>query len=323
MRCRLCNLFLLLGLAVAPVQAEESNWLAVTVDNDILVGNDNGYTNGIFVSWFDVGTQNDRFMPDWLAVPLSWSLDMESAKTTLQAYTVGQIMITPDDITIEDPPIDEIPYSGSLLLNYTFITMEEAHADSVATVIGIVGPSSGAEATQKWVHDLVDADEPNGWDTQLEDEIVFQLSRGRLWRTWSASDDRMDLLVLGEAGVGTLSSFVASGMLFRYGNDLSRTFATPLLINNRSANPAAIEGGWYLFAGVRLEYVFNLIYTDGNTYIDSRSIEYDRSQVGITAGLAYSWKNVSVTFALYDSNLSDDLARDITRFGTLTIGWRH
>jgi hypothetical protein len=310
-------------LAVAAVQAEESEWLAVTVDNDILVGNDNGYTNGIFVSWFDVGNQNDRFTPGWLAAPLMWSMDVESARTTLQAYTLGQIMITPDDITIEDPPIDEIPYSGSLLLNYTFITMEEAHADSVGTVIGIVGPTSGAEATQKWVHDLVDADEPNGWDTQLEDEVVFQLSRGRLWRTWSAPDDRMDLLVLGEAGVGTLSSFVASGMLFRYGNELSRTFATPLLINNRSANPAAIEGGWYLFAGVRFEYVFNLIYTDGNTYRDSRSIEYDQSQVGITAGLAYSWKNVSVTFAIYDSNLSDDLARDTTRFGTLTIGWRH
>lgn len=323
MHCRLCNLFFLLGLAVAPVQAKESNWLAVTVDNDILVGNDNGYTNGFFISWFKAGDQNDRFTPDWLAVPLSWSVDAEGAKATLQAYTLGQIMVTPEDITIESPPIDDLPYSGSLLLTYSFITIAEAHADSVGTVIGVVGPSSGGETTQKWFHEQFDADEPEGWDTQLDDEIVFQLSRGRLWRTWTASDDHMDLLFLGEAGVGTLSSFVASGMLFRYGRDLSRTFATPLLINNRSANPVAIEGGWYLFAGLRFEYVFNLIYTDGNTYRDSRSIEYDQSQLGITAGLAYSWDNVSVTFAVYDSNLSDDLSGDISRFGTFTIGWRH
>ena len=312
----------MLALPVAPVQAEVSNWLAATIDNDKFVGNDNGYTNGIFFSWFDVGDQNDRFMPDWLAAPLSWSVDMESAQATLQAYTLGQIMVTPDDITIENPPINELPYSGSLLFNYTFITMAEGHADSVGTTIGVVGPSSRAEQTQKWFHDLIGVDEPRGWDTQLDDEIVIQLTRGRLWRTWGAADDRMDLLALGEAGFGNLSSFVAGGMLFRFGSGLSSTFATPLLISSRSANPAAIEGGWYLFAGVRFEYVFNLIYTDGNTYRDSRSIEYDHSQVGITAGLAYSWKNVSVTFALYDSNLSDDITRDVTRFGTLTIGWR-
>ncbi|MCW9014656.1 MAG: lipid A deacylase LpxR family protein [Gammaproteobacteria bacterium] len=320
---RLCYLLALLGIAVAPLKADESNWFAVTIDNDLLVGNDDGYTNGIYFSWFEVGDQNERHLPHWLAAPLSWSLDMESVKTSLQAYSVGQTMVTPEDITIENPPINEIPYSGALLFNYTYIAVEEAHADSVGTVIGVVGPSSGAEATQTWFHDLIGANEPEGWDTQLQDEIVFQLSRARLWRSWSASDDRMDLLVLGDAGLGTLSSYVASAMLFRFGDDLHRTFATPLLINTRSANPAAIEGGWYLFAGVRFEYVFNAIYIDGNTFRDSRSIDYDQSQIGLTTGLAYSWENVSITFALYESNISDEATRDITRFGTLTIGWRY
>ena len=323
MFCRLCCLFALLGLAVAPLTAEESKWFAVTVDNDLLVGNDNGYTNGLYFSWFKVGDQNDRQKPHWLAAPLSWSLDVESAKTSLQVYSVGQTMVTPEDITIENPPINDIPYAGALLFSYTYIAVEDTHTDSVGTVIGIVGPSSGAEATQKGVHDLIGADDPLGWDTQLKDEIVFQVSRARLWRTWRASDDRMDLLLIGDAGLGTLSSYVASAMLFRLGDDLGRTFTTPLLINTRSANPAAIKGGWYLFAGVRLEYIFNAIYTDGNTYSDSRSIDYDQSQIGLTTGLAYSWENVSITFALYESNISDETTRDITRFGTLTYGWQY
>jgi len=307
---------------VAPAKAENSQWLAVTIDNDILLGNDNGYTNGIYFSWFKVNDQNESAKPDWLTAPLSWSVNIESAKNTLQVYSLGQIMVTPEDITIENPPINDLPYSGTLLFNSTFITMEDSHADSIGTVIGIVGPSSGAENTQKWVHDLVGADEPQGWDTQLEDELVFQFSRARLWKTWSRSDDRMDLLVLAEAGLGTLSSYVASAMLFRFGNDLSRTFATPLLINTRSANPAAINGAWYLFTGVRFEYVFNAIYIDGNTYRDSRSIDYDQSQIGLTAGLAYSWENTSITVALYDSNITDELSSEFTQFGTLTFGWR-
>ncbi len=319
---RIRYLLTLLGLIVTPVLAEESNWLAVTLDNDILLGNDNGYTNGIYFSWFEVDDQNESSHPDWLTAPLSWSVNVESAKNTLQVYSLGQVMVTPEDITLENPPVNDLPYSGTLLFNSTFITIEASHADAIATVIGIVGPSSGAEETQKWVHDLVGADEPQGWDTQLEDEIIFQFLRGRLWRTWSRPDDRMDFLVLAEAGLGTLSSFAASAMLYRFGSDLSSTFATPLLINTRSANPAAINGAWYFFAGVRFEYVFNAIYVDGNTYRESRSIDYDHSQIGVTTGLAYSWDNTSITVALYDSNISDDLSGEFTQFGTLTFGWR-
>lgn len=323
MFCRKCFLFTLLVLTAAPLQAEESSWFAATLDNDLLVGNDSGYTNGMYFSWFEVSDQNEHHMPHWLAAPLSWSLNMEGVRTSLQVYNVGQTMVTPEDITIETPALNEIPYSGALLFNYTYIAIKEAFADSAGAVIGVVGPTSGAEATQTWVHNLTGSIEPEGWDTQLQDEIVFQFSRGRLWRSWSAADDRKDLLVLGDVGVGTLSSYVASAMLFRYGSDLRRTFATPLLINTRSANPAAINGGWYLFAGMRFEYIFNAIYTDGNTYRESRSIDYDHSQIGLTTGLAYSWENVSITIALYESNISDEATRDVTRFGTLTIGWQY
>jgi hypothetical protein len=148
-------------------------------------------------------------------------------------------------------------------------------------------------------------------------------SRGRVWRTWRTPDDEMDLLLLGEAGLGTLGSFVASGVLARYGRDLTTTFATPLLINTRSANPAAINNGWYVYAGLRMEYVFNQIFTDGNTFRESRSIDYEKSQLGLTAGLAYSWDDVSVTFALYESNILDESIRKLTRFGTFTFGWRY
>ncbi len=322
MRFLRCLLFVFLGLEVTLVQADNSKWLAVTIDNDIFLGNDNGYTNGIYFSRFEVGDQNDQLTPDWLVTPLAWSADMEGPVRTLQAYSLGQIMLTPEDITIDDPPLEDLPYSGTLFFNSTFITMNESYADSVGTVIGIVGPSSGAEATQKWVHEVVGADEPLGWDTQLEDELVFQFLRGRLWRSWRRLDDRMDFLFLAEGGFGTLSSFAAGGMLFRFGSELSSTFATPLLINTRSANPAAISGGWYLYAGARMEYVFNQIFTDGNTYRDSRSIEFDQSQIGLTTGVAYSWQQASITIALFDSNVTDKAARDVNQFGTLTFGWR-
>ncbi len=318
----IAGLALLTSFLITPVLAEESIWFAATIDNDIFIGQDNGYTNGIYFSWFELVQKPQQTKPNWLVKPLLWSVDLADSNATLETYSLGQVMVTPQDITIEDPPRNDIPYSGSLLFNYSLISMKASTADSIGTVVGIVGPSSGAEETQKWVHELVGADEPRGWDTQLQDEVVFQFYRSRLWKSWSNQNDTMDLLVLASAGLGTISSFTAAAALFRFGSELSNTFATPLLISTRAANPAAIGGGWYAYAGLRVETIFNTIYADGNTFQDSRSIDYDRTQVGLTAGLAYSWKNTSVTFALFDSNAADESVSDYSQFGTLTVGWR-
>ena len=323
MLCRLLLLYSLIGLTAASAQAEEANWFAVTVDNDIFLGNDNWYTNGIYASWVNTANQNDLHQPGLMTIPINWSLDIEGAQLTLQAYTLGQIMVTPEDIRIINPPLTDMPYSGTLLFHSTFIAVQESHADAAGTAIGIVGPASGAERSQKRVHVIVGADEPKGWDSQLGDEIIFQVNRARLWRAWYSKDDRSDFLVLADIGAGTLSSYLASAMLVRFGRGLFNTFETPLLINTRSANPAAVNGAWYAFAGARFEYVFNNIFGDGNTFKDSRSIDFDHSQIGLTAGLALSWKQLSITLALYESNITDSSAGDFTRFGTLTLGWQY
>lgn len=303
--------------------AEEANWLAVTLDNDIFVGNDNGYTNGIYFSSLTVWDEQFPKSRNWLLAPIAWSLSSKSPKQILRSYTLGQTMVTPEEITDEIPDSNDIPYSGLLSFSHTHIETGISQADSLGVVIGVVGPASEADQTQKWVHEQIGADEPKGWDTQLDNELVFQFSRGRLWRVWSAPTDRVDLLVLGEAGIGTLSSFLASAALVRFGSELANTFETPLLITTRSANPAAIEGDWYTYVGLRAEYVANQIFTDGNTYKDSRSIDYDSTQIGWTAGLALSWQKASITFALYDSNVTDDINGKYTRFGALTFGWRY
>ena len=32
----------------------EVDWVSVATDNDAFIGNDNGYTNGLFVSWYEI-----------------------------------------------------------------------------------------------------------------------------------------------------------------------------------------------------------------------------------------------------------------------------
>lgn len=73
-------------------------------------------------------------------------------------------------------------------------------------------------------------------------------------------------------------------------------------------------------------YTFNQIYTDGNTFQDSQSIDYGQERLGVTAGLAYSWGKISITLALNDANIldtrSEEELEDLTQYGSLSIAYK-
>lgn len=317
---------LALGLA-NPVLAD-MDWVSVTLDNDLFVGNDNGYTNGLYVSFFDTGDV-DRKIPDhdfWVS-PLMWSMPKTGVDGAANAYMIGQTMSTPSDIKIAEPGENEMPYSALLALTNSYVTATPDYADRVSTTIGWVGPSALGEEAQKFVHDIIGAEEPQGWDTQLRDELVFQLSRARTWRKWVSDSGHYDFLSNAEVAIGTIQSNVSAGMTFRYGRGLENSFAPPLFNSSRVTNPSAVDNGWYVYGGAQAGYIFNQIFTDGNTFKDSRSIDYDHEFIGITAGFAYAWQNFTLTFAINDANViqSGDTEKELenlSQYGTLSLAWR-
>lgn len=111
--------------------------------------------------------------------------------------------------------------------------------------------------------------------------------------------------------------------MFRYGKNLIESYAVPLLDSTRTTNPVSMNGDWYIYSGIKVGYIFNQIFADGNTFRDSRSVDYDHEFVGVTLGLAYSWDNYSLAFSLNDSNIISDESegqlKDLTEFGTLTF----
>lgn len=320
-------LTIVLLLFASHVNANEK-WISLTLDNDLFVGNDSGYSNGLYISLFESGNQTGEKPKSGLLLnPLKWSLPNSVPSGSLNAYTLGQAMNTPQDITIENPSENDLPYSAMLFFNNSYLHITPTVADKIGTTIGVIGPIALGEQAQKFVHGIIGSDEPLGWDTQLDNELVFQFSRSRAWRTWSSPKDTVDILTHAEFNVGTILSGVQTGFFARYGKDLTSSYATTLLSSSRSTNPVAINNGWYVYAGATAGYVFNQIFADGNTFKDSRSVGYDRESIGITAGVAYSRGDFSLTFAVNDTNIiqSGDLEEtleDLTQFGTLTFSWR-
>jgi len=305
----------------------DTQWHAFTMDNDIFVGNDSGYSNGFYYSWIVPVTSEAPRNTPLLVAPLLWTLEDQIRYATVTTSTLGQTINTPEDIKIKNPGENELPYSGLLFFNQTYLTIKKSYADKIGTTIGVVGPLSGAEIAQELVHSITGSDDPEGWDTQLKNEPVFKLIRGRIWRPWESSSEHFDLLLDSEASLGTLSSAVSVGATFRYGRGLTKSYATHLFESSRTSNPVAVDRGWYVYAGIKASYIFNQIYADGNTFRDSRSIDYDPENIGIGIGYSYSWDEVSITFAINDfsivENTSEDQLEDLTRYGTLTIAWQY
>ena len=322
------TVFLSVFVSFSSLASAEVDWVSVTLDNDLFVDSDNGYTNGLYVSLYDVGRHSNQLPShDFWVSPLMWSMPQETIKGSINAYMIGQTMSTPSDISIADPIENELPYSALLSLTNSYMTVSPDHADRVSTTIGIVGPAALGEEAQKLVHGIIGADEPQGWDTQLHNELVFQFSRARTWRSWVSGSGNYDLLTNADLSLGTIKSSLDTGMTVRYGKDLINSYATTLFSNSRISNPVTVEGGWFVYAGVKAGYIFNQIFTDGNTYRDSRSIDYDHEYVGLTAGFSYGWENVSLTFAINDANIiqNGDKAEaldNLTQYGTLTFAWR-
>jgi len=322
--------FTLWVIAVSQVAQAEAEWVSVTMDNDTFVGNDNGYTNGIYVSWWDGPKGEEKAKPGFLARAMLWSMPGDvSSENNVVIKTIGQTMITPDDIE-QDPPIlppDDLPYGGLLFYSDNFFQVHDNYADRIAVTIGVVGEYSFAEESQEFVHEVISSDEPCCWDSQLDDEIVFQFSRGRVWKTWVADSGNADLSLGADISLGTISSSVGAGFMIRYGRGLRYSYASTLLVSSRTSNPVASRNGWFVFAGTRAGYLGNQIFLDGNTFDDDddESIDYDRETLMVTAGLAYSWKEVSFTFAINDLNANEtdsDAADEYSEFGTFTIAWK-
>ena len=86
-------------------------------DNDLLTGTDRGYTNGVRFSYLtDTADENDgksarfaRILRDELRfLPGIGTADSKQAVS----LSLRQFMVTPEDITVEDPQFDDIPYAG-------------------------------------------------------------------------------------------------------------------------------------------------------------------------------------------------------------------
>lgn len=286
-------------LTASAIEPGKHGTLSFVLENDLFYGNDRHYTNGVRLVWVP---RSDTSTPEWaikLARLVPWFPEQGEIR---HGYAFGQSMFVPSDITVANPPLNERPYAGWLYGSIGLGVELGKQLDQFGVSLGIVGPSSLAEQTQKFIHDVVGADEPQGWDTQLGDELGINLAYQRSWRRFATTTflgNQLDFTPHAGAALGNVFTYANAGVTLRYGEQLPSDYGPPRIQPGLpgSADFAPVSDfGWYLFAGIEGRAVAHNIFLDGNTFRDSRSVDKEPLVGDLQFGFVLDWSDIRFSY---------------------------
>ncbi len=279
-------------------EAAQSGQLSIMFENDVFFRTDQHYTNGAAVVWVPDGTQ----APGWLTRIARWLPWFPENGIVNHGYALGQNMYTPHDLKLSDPPADDRPYAG-WLYGTAGVAVETGRQLDVFTITaGVVGPASYAEQTQKFVHNLVNTTDPQGWDTQLRNELGVYATYERSWREFAQKTLLgLDFDVTPHLGgaLGNVYTYANTGFTLRCGMNLPLDYG-PLRIQPSAPGSAWFKPNdgfsWYLFGSVDGRAVAHNIFLDGNTFKDSRSVSKEPFVADLQWGIVLTWRDYRLSF---------------------------
>jgi hypothetical protein len=291
-------LLLATGLQPGAAGEPETGTLSILFENDIFYNTDRDYTNGVAFAWttapenaLDLATRTARTLP-------FFARDGE-VRTD---YVLGQNIYTPTDLTLSDPSPTDRPYAGFLYVGVGVIDETDTQLDQAQLQLGVVGPGSLAEESQKLVHTIIHDTIPQGWSYQLHNEPGVVLIDEKAWRGIESGrflGFSFDVDPHVGGAVGNIYDYANAGAMARIGFELPDDYGPlriePSLPGSDFFEPVA-GFGWYLFAGVDARAVARNIFLDGNTWEASRHVDKLPFVGDGQLGAALTFRNFRLTF---------------------------
>lgn len=304
--------------AKKPKTLAERNLWRLEWDNDAFVRVDNGFTQGWSVqrhshqydTWDEMGPS--RFS-GWISRTIP-GLDDDGGRVVKRGTGLSQITMTPEDISNPDPQPGDVPWAGSLGWAESWYAFDNQTLNAFQIYFGILGPYSLAGTFQVQVHDWINAEEPLGWDNQLETEPLLNLNynfkRRILWAGEYATDGLAWDFSFGlEGALGNLVT--SAGMTFegRVGWGLPKGFVQlsdppgyGIMLDAEKGQPGKLHV--YFSVVFRVERTIHSVFFDGNVLRESPhpGLEYDALSHATIFGLHADGGRYGIHFNFYKYN---------------------
>lgn len=310
--------------AANPHPKDRDGTLTFALENDIFAGQDDGYTNGVRMSY----VSPEANIPEWIDAMGDFMPFFPENGRSRWTLDVGQSMFAPKDLTVAALQPNDRPYAGWLYGTVGLIADSGTTLDNLQLTVGMVGPASGAAETQRLVHKIVNADIPQGWGNQLQNEPGIVLSYEHKWRNvleFTPFGLGVDFTPAVGGSLGNVYTHAAASAVVRLGYDLPSDYGPPMIRPNLPGSDFFIPTrtlGWYVFGGVEGRVVGRNIFLDGNTFRDSHSVDKEILVGGVQAGAAITYGNTRLAYTHVFRTREFEQQVDNDQFGALTLSVR-
>lgn len=273
---------------------DEGSYLTFFLENDIFSGTDNNYTNGVRLSYLTEGKPaiNIPFVQKNLRLfsgaedSAGWVQDVWGFRNAddieySYGFALTQLMFTPDTFDTPVSPPGERPYAGWAGLGFSLHARDNRILNSVEISFGLVGPSSLARESQDLVHEVINEEKFQGWDSQIPDEFTLNITFNQK-RRWELIEDAelpfgLEIDGFHETGyaLGNFLTDIHLGGLVRLGwhlpVELSDARLTPTAHTQKLySNGTVNEKEWSVYGllGLRAAAILHDITLDGPLFKD-------------------------------------------------------
>ena len=320
---------------------ESATW-RFEFDNDVFFKKDNKISSGWSLQKHSAVAESWETLEDVPGFVRHWGKAIPTLTEEGLIYragiAIGQVIQTPGDLSRSDLIEDDVPYAGALTLQATWYAFNDKEFRGSEITVGVVGPASLAEQTQKMVHNVLpNSSEPKGWDHQLSTEPVINFNymrKRKIWRWGNPADISFDTAIDGNVALGNLFTQASAALEMRFGHNMPKGFVyvpDPIglsmhyLASLKPANPQAAS--YYATLVLRGSAFAHNIFLDGNTFRDSHSVD-KKPLVGLVIfGMHYERKNWGIHFGVMESSDNVDTSKASAaegreRLGTIDVEWR-
>lgn len=319
------------SLAISPaVTAQEgSRFISVALENDVIIGEDSGFTNGLSIGFGRLGFKEfDKTNTPLVIRAVTSGLPIATQKNRTRgiSHQFFQRLQTPQIIEIPFFLADDLPYAGLLAYQGTLFSSTARTADQFSLVLGIVGPTAFGEQAQSELHDIVGGEDPEGWEFQIRDTPVFELEYQRAWSLFrTESSTQFEVVGLGSGSIGNLETGTEWSLALRIGKNLGQSLIGFNLQADRQVNPLAFSStsDWYAFVGGGVGYIATDIFVDGDLPGDlETNVTLDPIRTEIGMGVAYGFGPYALLAQFAANSTIIEEKGGIDKFGAISFTYR-
>ncbi len=316
---------LCLGSNFAAAEVGDSGFWSLQLENDMWGSRDDRfYTNGLQFSYV-----SPRPPPSYLDSITDRIPFYHKSDQGFFGFNLGQQIFTPEDIEESLLQINDRPYAGWLyvesIIGHRYQDLgDREKLNGFILTLGVVGPASFAEESQRWVHNVVGSPDPKGWEHQLSNELGIGLTYLHRWRRIFDIDEARQREITIHSGVtlGNVYSYGSLGFMTRWGTHLKDDIGPPTISPGFPGLPifnANRQMNWYLFAGLEVRAMGRNIFLDGNTNVDSHSVEKETWVADLQLGVAFHFEKFRLSFSQMSRSREFAGQGENTRYGAINF----